>query len=82
MEPSSNTAETTQLLSELDFAIEQLNTMRDIVMRYDRLHKVESVTGPSRHTRVMRKEIAILENRFNCARSAHELVTDQTAATR
>ena len=82
MEASPNTAETTQLLSELDFAIEQLNTMRDIVMRYDRLHRIESITGPCRHTRVMRKEIEILENRFNCARSAHELINDPAVVTR
>ena len=75
MEPSPDTAETTHLLSELDFAIEQLNTMREIVTRYERLHALESITGPSRRTRVMRKEIEIMENRFRVARNAREPLT-------
>ena len=71
MEPGPDTAATTHLLSELDFAIEQLNTMRDIITRYERLHRLESITGPSRRTRVMRKEIKIMETRFNRAREFH-----------
>ena len=48
MEPSPDTVETAQLLSELDFAIQQLSTMREIVTRYERLHKLESATGPGK----------------------------------
>ena len=72
MEPSPDTAETNHLLSELDFAIEQLSTMREIATRYERLHKLETITGPSRRTRVMRKEIEIMESRFKSARNQHE----------
>ena len=80
MEPSPEAVKTKHLLSELDFAIEQLNAMRDIVSRYERLHKLESITGPTRRTRIMRREIEIMENRFNCARNARE--TDPLAITR
>ena len=68
LNPESN--ETARLLSELDLAIEQLSAMRDIVTRYERVHKLESITGPSQRTRGMREEIARLEKRLNGERKS------------
>lgn len=72
MEPGQDTVETDLLLSELDLAIEQLSKIREIVTRYEHLHQLERLTGPSRRTRILRKEIEIMENRFNCARQARD----------
>jgi hypothetical protein len=67
MSKSSNleaTRETSRLLSELDHAIDRSSVMREIVSKYEHLRSIENITGPSRLTRVMRKEIQILENRL------------------
>ncbi len=55
------TKETSRLLSELDNAIDQSGVVRDIVNRCERLHYLENLTGPTRQTRVLRKEIKLME---------------------
>lgn len=62
------TRETSQLLSELDLAIDQSGVMREIISKYDRIRSIENITGPSRLTRTMRKETRIMENRLRTAR--------------
>ena len=62
------TLETSRLLSELDLAIGESSVMRDIVNRYERVRDIEKLTGPSRLTRIMRKEIRILESRLRLER--------------
>ena len=59
-----DTHATSRLLSELDLAIDRSSAMRDIVSKYERLRNIENITGPSRLTRVLRKEIQLLENRL------------------
>ena len=63
------TSETSRLLSELDNAIDQSSVMRDIISKYDHIRSIENITGPSRATRVMRKEIQIMESRLRLVRS-------------
>ena len=46
--------ETSQLLSELDLAIDQFGVMREIIGKYDCIRSIENITGPSRLTRIMR----------------------------
>ena len=70
LNPDSN--ETARLLTELDLAIEQLSAMRDIVTRYEKLHQLESITGPSQRTRGMREEIERLEKRFSGERKSQQ----------
>ena len=70
------TSETSRLLSELDRAIDRSSVMREIVVRYQRLRSIESITGPSRLTRIMRKEIQIMENRLRIVRSRPGLSGD------
>ena len=70
------TSETSRLLSELDRAIDRSSVMREIVVRYQRLRSIESITGPSRLTRVMRKEIQIMENRLRIVRNQPGLGSD------
>lgn len=53
--------ETSRLLAELDDAIDQSSVMREIVDKYQRLHSLESITGPSEKTRAMRREIELME---------------------
>ena len=60
--------ETSRLLSELDLAINESSVMRDIINRYETIRNIESITGPSSMTRVMRKEIQILESRLGLVR--------------
>ncbi len=60
--------ETSRLLSELDNAIDQSSVMRGIVNRYERLHYLENLTGPSRQTRVLRKEIELMEIKLRVGR--------------
>ncbi len=67
------TSETNRLLSALDDAIDQSTAMRDIVDRYQRLHNIESLTGPSRITRILRKEIKMMERKFRLGRHARGL---------
>ena len=50
--------------------------MREIVTRYQRLRSIENITGPSRLTRVMRKEIQIMESRLRSVRSRQGLTND------
>ena len=66
------THETSRLLSELDQAIDQSSVMRDIVRKYEYIRSIENLTGPSRFTRIMRKEIQILESRLNVVRARHQ----------
>ena len=70
------TSETSRLLSELDRAIDSSSVMREIVARYQHLRSIESITGPSRLTRVMRKEIQIMESRLRRVRSRQGLGSD------
>jgi len=65
--------ETSRLLSELDRAIDQSSALRDIVRKYEHLRSIESITGPSRLTRIMRKEIQIMESRLRLLRAAQEM---------
>ena len=62
------TRETSRLLSELDLAISESSVMRDIISKYEHLRNIENITGPSRVTRIMRKEIQILESRLRLVR--------------
>ena len=62
------TRETSRLLSELDLAIDESSVMRDIISRYEHVRNIEKLTGPSRLTRIMRKEIQILESRLRLVR--------------
>jgi hypothetical protein len=63
------TRETSRLLSELDLVINQSCVMRDILNRYDRLRTLENMTGPSRATRILRKEIIMMEARLQLERA-------------
>ena len=62
------TRETSRLLSELDLAIDESSVMREIISRYEHVRSIEKLTGPSRLTRIMRKEIQILESRLRLVR--------------
>ncbi|MCP4764900.1 MAG: hypothetical protein GY875_01370 [Gammaproteobacteria bacterium] len=64
---STITLETSRLLAELDQAINRSDAIRDIVRRWERLHDMERVIGPSRRTRVLHKEIMLLEGRIRSA---------------
>ncbi len=66
------THETSRLLSELDQAIDQSSVMRDIVRKYEHIRNIENLTGPSRLTRIMRKEIQIMESRLRLVRARHQ----------
>ena len=59
-----STSETARLLSELDQALDRSGILRDILRRHERIRQIESITGPSQITRVMRKELEILERRL------------------
>lgn len=65
------THETSRLLSELDRAIDQSSAMREIVRRYEHIRSIENITGPSRSTRIMRKEIQLMESKLRLVRSRH-----------
>lgn len=58
------TRETSRLLSELDQAIDQSSVMRDIIGKYEYIRSIENITGPSRLTKIMRKEIQIMESKL------------------
>ena len=64
---ASDNQQTSQLLSQLDRALDRSSIMRDIVSRYERLHLLESITGPSRRTRLLRQEIAQMESELRFA---------------
>jgi hypothetical protein len=70
---SEVTIETSRLLSELDDAIDQSGTLRDIVDRYECLRNLESLTGPSPRTRVLRKEIKLMELKLRLERAGRQL---------
>jgi hypothetical protein len=42
--------------------------MREIVDKYERLHSIESIVGPSSKTRILREEIELMEREFNFGR--------------
>ena len=63
------TCETSRLLSELDLAIDESSVMRDIISKYEYIRSIENITGPSRMTRIMRKEIQIMESRLRLVRT-------------
>ncbi len=63
--------ETSRLLAELDQAINRSDAIRDIVRRWERLHDMERVIGPSRKTRILHKEIMLLERRFRGSHVYH-----------
>jgi len=54
--------ETTRLLAQLDDVIDQSSVMREIVDKCERLHCLESITGPSAKTRALRGEIELMEH--------------------
>lgn len=68
MEASS---ETSRLLTELDQAIDQSSVMREIIRKYEYIRSIENITGPSRLTRIMRKEIQLMESKLNALRTRH-----------
>ena len=68
---STITHETSRLLAELDQAMNRSDAIRDIVRRWERLHDMERVIGASRKTRVLHKEIMLLERRFRSSRVYH-----------
>jgi len=64
MDEEINTAvaiETTRLLAQLDDAIDQSSVMREIVDKCQLLHNLESITGPSGKTQILRREIELME---------------------
>jgi hypothetical protein len=58
---TSVATETTRLLAELDAAIDQSSIVREIVDKYQLLHSLENITGPSGKTRALRREIELME---------------------
>ena len=64
--------ETSRLLTELDQAIDQSSVMREIIRKYEYIRSIENITGPSRLTRIMRKEIQIMESRLRLVRARHQ----------
>lgn len=64
--------ETSRLLSELDLAIDQSSAMRDIISKYEHMRSIENITGPSRVTRIMRKEIQIMESKLRLVRLSRD----------
>ena len=63
------TRETTRLLTELDRALDESSVIRAIASKTQRLHDLERITGPTRSTRLLRREILALENRLKLART-------------
>jgi hypothetical protein len=66
-------AETSRLLAALDDVLDQSTVMRDIVDKYERLHRIESITGPSIRTRILREEIESMEREFSFERYQQRL---------
>ena len=67
-EDREDNRETARLLTELDRALDESSVMRDIAGKYQRLHDLERITGPSRVTRLLRREIRLLESRLRLER--------------
>ena len=63
------TNETSRLLTELDQAIDQSSVMREIIRKYEYIRSIENITGPSRLTRIMRKEIQLMESKLSVLRT-------------
>jgi len=63
------TRETARLLTELDRVLDESSVMRDIASKYQALRDLERLTGPSRGTRLLRKEILVLEDRLRLVRA-------------
>jgi len=63
------TNETSRLLTELDQAIDQSSVMREIIRKYEYIRSIENITGPSRLTRIMRKEIQLMESKLSALRT-------------
>jgi hypothetical protein len=63
-EDRDDNRETARLLTELDRALDESSVIRDIAGKYQRLHDLERITGPTRSTRLLRHEIRVLENRL------------------
>lgn len=66
---TEDAATTSTLLGELDQVLDQSQVLRDIYNAYQRLHGIESITGDSHQTRLLRAEIEQLENRLEIARN-------------
>ncbi len=66
------TSETTRLLTELDQAIDQSGVMREIIRKYEYIRSIENITGPSRLTRIMRKEIQLMESKLKLVRARQQ----------
>ena len=71
--------ETSHLLNELDLAIDRSSLIREIVSKYERLHNIEQITGPSQRTRLLLSEIAYLEERLQFEQSIFSNLVDFTA---
>lgn len=70
------TNETSRLLSELDQAIDHSSIIRDIVSRREQLYDLERLTGPSRKTRTLRKEINLMEQQLQSQRETFRSASD------
>jgi hypothetical protein len=72
----SLTNETTRLLSELDQAIDHSSTLRDIIGRQEAVLELESITGSSRKTQILRQEITRLEQQLYAGPGDEAAVSD------
>jgi hypothetical protein len=70
---NAETTETSRLLAALDDVLDQSTVMRDIVDKYERLHRIESIAGPSIRTRILREEIESMEREFSFERYQQRL---------
>ncbi len=66
------TSETSRLLTELDQVIDQSSVMREIIRKYEYIRSIENITGPSRLTRIMRKEIQLMESKLRRVRARQQ----------
>ena len=71
-----DSSETSHLLSELDLAIDRSSLIREIVSKYERLHNIEQITGPSPRTRLILSEIAYLEEKLHFEQSIFSNLAD------
>lgn len=75
MNKTNNTevaSETARLLTELDRAIDQSSVMREIIRKYEYIRSIENITGPSRLTRILRKEIQLMESNLRRVRAQQQ----------
>jgi hypothetical protein len=73
--------DTTRLLCELDRALDHSSALRDIISRQEALQELESITGSSRKTEVLRQEIALLEQQLYAGLNDNDLVCDQSLSS-